>query len=175
MPNKASAVAEDAPEASFATETEVKSAETVSVSEEPAVGTEDVSSLTLAEISTTETSTGIIYRYISCHDLIPSFFVSVLVSHTKISTDHGGVFNLCPVSLTNALPAETSPPSEEQPSPVAEPTQSVKSAPSSEETSAPKAADEPAGIKNIPPRNMPSERKITLVRQTNTMPDAVNS
>ncbi|XP_047441667.1 MICOS complex subunit MIC27 isoform X2 [Mugil cephalus] len=56
------------------------------------------------------------------------------ISTTETSTD----------PLTNAVPAETSPPSEEQPSPVAEPTLSIQSAPSSEETSAPKAADGPA-------------------------------
>lgn len=151
MPNLESAVTEEASaQSSTITETEVESAESIPVSDEPVVPilSEEPSSIALAEISANQTpadtNTGS-----KDVDLSVSFPVSVsfCFNHTKASTDNFLCFLSCPDPVAESVPAETktTTASEEIPAPV-----------ENEEPSDTKQAAENGSIDTSPAESTPS-------------------
>ena len=158
MPNLESAVTEEASaQSSTITETEVESAESVPVSDEPVVPSvsEEVSSLTLAEISTDQTSPDINTGSKDV-DLSVSFTVSVsfCFNHTKASSDDFLCFLSCPDPVAESVPAETktTTASEEIPAPA-----------ESEEPSDTKQAAENGSIDTSPAESTPSIEPVASV------------
>uniref|UniRef100_A0A3B4YLM6 MICOS complex subunit n=1 Tax=Seriola lalandi dorsalis TaxID=1841481 RepID=A0A3B4YLM6_SERLL len=145
-------------------ETEVESAESVPLSDEPiaAVITKEASSVTLSEISPdqapTETNTGIMDINLLPAETEASPPSEELPAPVESSEEPSDT-KQTPQDVSNeASPAESTAgvePVQAAPAEAAE----VESAPSSEEPPAPQASDEPAGTRNILPLHVKEQKK----------------